>query len=499
MYVIKNALRNITRAKGRNILIFILVLIIAVSACVALSIKSSADKTREETLASMNVSAQITPDRSSMMERVRGDSSSMQDLMTQFSQGMSLDDYTLYSQAQSVNDFYYTASFGLNTTEDGIETYSTGSSNISGGAQGMKMGAGMSIGMGGGDFTVTGYSSHDAMTNFVNSTMTITEGAMFDIDDETNSASISEEVAILNELEVGDTFTLVNPNNEEELIDITVSSIFACESTDAYANDIYMSYNSMANIVANSEEVATTYTEERTGMEMSSALNLMTNATYLLDSPEMLSVFESEVVALGLDSEQYIVTSLDLVEFEQVMLPLENLSNFTMIFFWVVIAIGAVILIVFNLFTVRERKYEIGVLAAIGMQKSKVALQFLTEVLVVTFVAVLVGAVVGVVISQPIGDVLLAEQIAQTSVTNQQVSDNFGGNFTGRAGMQMVGMTQGFGQNSVDYIDSIATSFDFNVLLQLMGVGIMLSLFASIMGMIAVLRYEPLKILSERA
>lgn len=38
MYIVKNALKSITRAKGRNILIFVLVLMIAVLACVALSV-----------------------------------------------------------------------------------------------------------------------------------------------------------------------------------------------------------------------------------------------------------------------------------------------------------------------------------------------------------------------------------------------------------------------------------------------------------------------------
>ena len=38
MYIIKNALRCIGRAKGRNILIGIIALVIAVSACLGLSI-----------------------------------------------------------------------------------------------------------------------------------------------------------------------------------------------------------------------------------------------------------------------------------------------------------------------------------------------------------------------------------------------------------------------------------------------------------------------------
>ena len=39
MYIIRNALKCIGRSKGRNILIGIIVLVIAISACIGLSIR----------------------------------------------------------------------------------------------------------------------------------------------------------------------------------------------------------------------------------------------------------------------------------------------------------------------------------------------------------------------------------------------------------------------------------------------------------------------------
>ena len=67
MYVIKNALRNISRSKGRNILILIILLVIVISSCVALSIRHAAETAREEGLAKLNITAQITPDISSTL------------------------------------------------------------------------------------------------------------------------------------------------------------------------------------------------------------------------------------------------------------------------------------------------------------------------------------------------------------------------------------------------------------------------------------------------
>lgn len=46
MYIFKNAIRCIGRSKGRNILIGIIALIIAVSACIGLSIRQAAESAK---------------------------------------------------------------------------------------------------------------------------------------------------------------------------------------------------------------------------------------------------------------------------------------------------------------------------------------------------------------------------------------------------------------------------------------------------------------------
>lgn len=47
MYILKNAWRSVVRARGRNILVGIIVLVIAVSSCVALSIGEAAKQAEE--------------------------------------------------------------------------------------------------------------------------------------------------------------------------------------------------------------------------------------------------------------------------------------------------------------------------------------------------------------------------------------------------------------------------------------------------------------------
>ncbi len=499
MYVFKNALKNITRAKGRTVLIFILVLVIAISACVALSIKSSAEKATQTAFENMSVTGQIEIDRTSMMNNNKRDPDAMKDMMQLMAQSLSKEELDLFATSSNVKDYYYSSTFSLNTTEDGIETYSLENEMPSMPNKGGQTGGSM-LNKSTGDFTVTGYASHSAMVDFINGTLSILEGAMFEENDALNSAVISMELALLNEIEVGDTITLVNPMKEDEFIEMTVSGIFTCETTDSYSNDIYISYSSLENICLNSESVAEMYTDERTGEEVSTAITSRIQGTYVFKSPENLEAFKIDLADMGLDTSVYTVVSSDITEFDKSILPLENLGDFTVVFFIVVLVIGAIILIVFNLFTIRERKYEIGVLAAIGMRKSKVAIQFLCEVLVVTFIAVFIGTGIGAVASKPIGDALLENQIQSIETENDNANNNFGGNFSGRPSMGKAPM--GMQENAsadVEYIDTIATSTDFVVLIQLMGLGLLLSLVASSIGIVSILRYEPLQILSERS
>ena len=70
MYILKNAFRCIGRSKGRNVLIGIIVFIIALSACIGLSIRRSTEKAKTETLNSMSVTATISFDRRAAMENM---------------------------------------------------------------------------------------------------------------------------------------------------------------------------------------------------------------------------------------------------------------------------------------------------------------------------------------------------------------------------------------------------------------------------------------------
>jgi len=179
--------------------------------------------------------------------------------------------------------------------------------------------------------------------------------------------------------------------------------------------------------------------------------------------------------------------------------------------------------VVLNIFNIRERKYEIGVLTAMGMKKGRVAMQFITEIFAVTLVSVLLGALIGAVSSVPVTNALLEDQVTAQQNSSDRAEQNFGrqpGNMGGNrgefgqggadmpstpegdiSGVRPGGMADSFfGKDSVtaNYITEISSATDVTVILQMLGIAMLLTLVSGAVSMMFVMRYDPLKILSNR-
>ncbi len=542
MYVITNALRCIGRSKGRNVLIGIIALVIATSACLGLSIRQAAESAKESTLAGLTITATISYDRNATMKDAMtqgfpeaGGEFDRDQFREQFASQMgaveelTLSEYQTYATAASVADFHYTLTTSFNGTDallpvsdETSDTTEDETATDSDGFSGMGGFGGMGNLFASSDFSLIGYSSDAAMTAFLDGTASVLEGgAMFEEGTTAADCIISEELALYNGLSVGDTITLVNPSLESETYELTIVGLYTDSSTNDFsmsmfgksqdpANQIYMSATALEAIVAASEATATTVTDETTGREQDSAVTASLAATYVFADADDYHAFEEEARALGL-SDEYTISSADLTAFESSLTPLNTLSTMAGWFLLVILVIGAVILIVLNIFNVRERKYEVGVLTAMGMKKAKVAAQFMCEILVVTMVAVLLGALIGAVSSVPVTNALLAGQVESQTAQQTQMDENFGrpGNFGGFSGGDMGGvpsMAPPNGNNpfenafdgAVDYVAEVNSAMNFTVVLQMLGVGLLLTLVASAASVLFIMRYDPLKILANR-
>ena len=84
MYIFKNAWKNITRNKGRNILIGIIVVVIAASSSITLAIRESANDIVTAYQEKNKIEATIGMNRNSLMEMLRKDNSSQEDMINIF-------------------------------------------------------------------------------------------------------------------------------------------------------------------------------------------------------------------------------------------------------------------------------------------------------------------------------------------------------------------------------------------------------------------------------
>ena len=549
MYIVKNALRCIGRSKGRNVLIGIIALVIAISACIGLSIRQAAESAKASALEGMSITATIQYDRASAMGNMSGGRPGMGggmpsggfdkgrfDGMMGNSSTLTLAEYQTYATAESVEDFYYTLTAYFNGSEsfspvsddsDDSEDSDTqdASSSFPSGFPGM--GGGMSNLFSSGDFSIIGYSGDSSMTAFVNGNASIVDGSMFEEGTSDLVCVISEELAMYNNLAVGNTIIVTNPSLDSETYTLTISGIYTSSENNDFsmsmfgasqdpANRIYMSATALQTVLDASEANSTTITND-SGRETESKITGTLDATYVFADTDAYYAFEEEVRTLGLD-DSYTVSSSDITAFENSLEPLNTLGTMAGWFLLVILIIGGVILVVLNIFNVRERKYEVGVLTAMGMKKWKVAAQFMCEILVVTMIAVAIGAGIGAVSSVPVTNALLEGQVTSQNKQQTQMDQNFGrpGNMGGGFpdGMpsdmpsdfpsdlpDVGGEKNPFGNmidNASDYITEVDSAMNLTVVFQMIGVGLLLTLVASAASVLFIMRYDPLKILANR-
>lgn len=489
MYIFKNAGRNLLRTKGRSVLIGLVVCIIAFSSCIALIIMESATNTEKDGLSKLNITATIDVDRQKLMSDATANGDDPRTAMSSI-KSPTLTELLKYAKSDQVQNFYYSLQSSLSGTSklDAV-TSTTQSVNMPApGGQGDNKDAGSTFTMG--DFTVIGASSAAAMTSFTSGDYTMKDGQVFTFDTANNECVISQELATLNGIKVGESITLSNPGDSTETYTLKVTGIFSGSSKTTTATQGRGFLSSMDP----SNQIYTNYKTLKALIESASTANPLLSSvqgTYVLGTPAALTAFKADATSMGL-TDSYSVTSNDLTNYKNSLLPLTNLKNFATVLLLLVLGIGGIILTLFSIFIIRERKYEVGVLTAIGMKKKKVALQFLTEAFLIAFIGVVVGTGLGGALSQPVANALLANQVSsiQEQQTNQMSQFGRDVGTGGPGGAQIT--------NVDNYIDSLSPTMDLSVVLSLAGICILLSLLASSAALIFVMRYEPMRILSER-
>ena len=514
MYIIKNSLVSIIRNKGRNILIGVIILVIACASTVTLAIRNTANNLVKDYEQSHDIIASISFDRHSLTENFKGGADNQKGNIEAFNniEYFNLEDVKNYGSSDYLKGYYYMYATSLNSDSltkatdsyeyevEDKQTSTTTSSTTTGGSSGMGRG-----GPGGerhtitnnntttvitkskevfqssrnmtGDFEIDGYSSYDAMTDFVGGTYKVVEGEMIS-DFENLECVINSELATLNELSVGDTITLKNPNTEVTY-DFIVKGIYEDGSN---SDDSSKMYSLSANkLITGSGVVEKLVQDDST---------LVTNITpsFIIKDEESVGKFTDEVKSKGLN--EYYTVNTNLEELQNATKSIENVKTFATTFLIITLIISAIVLFVINMINIRERKYEIGVFRTIGISKFKLTMQFILELLVVAVIMLCIGAVCGTYLSKPVGNMLLQNEIQSSESQEEEISNNFG-----KRDMKM----SYSGTAQIQTIDTIDAVVDFTVIAELLGIGVLLTLISSLASMISIQRFSPLTILKERS
>ena len=530
MYILKNAWKNIIRNKGRNILIGIIVIVIAAASSITLAIRESANDIVTAYREKNKIEATIGMNRNSLMQKLKGENSSQEEMINTFNsiESITAEEIDKYGDSKYVTDYYYTYELSVDakdikeatdslvketTTTETETTTRTEEFESSGGRPGMPPGSGESKGSRtttnrktttkkterifnekaqDGAFTLIGYKSYENMEKFVSGEYTIIDGEVSD-DFTGDYVVISEELATLNELKVGDKITFVDPKDDSKTYEAEITGIYK-ENTDSSSN--------MSNMFSNSaNEIITNINFVKKVLEGNSELKATITPTFIIKDVASVDKFSEEVTKKGL-SEFYTVTS-NVDEISSATESVDNVKIFATTFLIITLIIGGVVLVVINMINIRERKYEIGVLRTIGMKKSKLSLQFMMELLLVSVVALVIGAGIGSCLSVPVSNKLLANEISNAESKYDDIGKNFGrgdfkpGDTSSKSKTQNV-RNMNFGVAKVNQVDSIDAVVDFEVLGKLLGIGLLLTLLSSLASMIAIARFSPLQILKER-
>lgn len=507
MYIFKNALKNLGRNRGRNLLLGVIMLAIVTTTVVTLTITRTTDaiiadyeqRFTSEVFIELDMDAVITRLMAEMESggetrqhasgamMIGGGGGSMlpaldSNLVLDIAASSYLADYHLEATVSGIHSRYLQA---LDSDSVGFLEFIENQPAIDLDEYGRllmlneddEMALSM-LGM----FNIHGNNWSD----FESGNRTLLEGE-FPIND--GDVLMSQALADFNGLEIGDTFEI------DQLVDgefttrtFIITGLYLTLDDD---NPFAFAMGAMP-FMNRDNDILTTF-DTAVFPDGGGVTEANITGSYFLENPSDLAAFEAYVRNLGV-SEDFIVRT-DEASYHAVVAPVVGLKSVTQTFLWVVLILGGILVTLVSSIAVRERKYEIGVLRAMGMKKGKIATSFITESLVLTGLCLVIGLGVGTLLSQPVSDHLLSAQVANLP---EPVEEGFG-SFSGGGSMRMITTGAGMGQSAeINPISELTVHLGATTILEIVGLSLVITVVASAVSLTKITKYEPIKILMER-
>ena len=463
MYIFSNALKNVVRNKSRNILIAAIIFAIIATTAVSLMINNTTSGIINDYKNRFGSQVNISPD----IEKFRASGN-----LPSAGGAMKLPSVTAQQSLDFANSEYireYVIQIMIGVAGENLKGIDEDSGNNM-----------QSVGNDDNESISAQFYLKNVFFDFDEGFRGFADdnGKMVENDDE---CIVSEDFAKLNNLSMGDKITLYASLHSNDMTfrrkikyELTLVGIYY-DYTDEYAGIQVSMANRRNEILTTTNTILLPVEEDESGFSVT--------ATYFLKDPSMLRDFEEEIRAKGLS--EYLKVGTDESGYNSIVRPVEGLKSVSVTFMIIVLILGSVILILLSTIAVRERKYEIGVLRAMGMKKSKVALGLWFEMVAITCVCLSLGLLIGSLIAQPISDMLLAGQIEAAKAMGGLPSDAI-------ASVDSSSLLA----SSLSTLEELDVSLSINTILEIIAIAL-----ASVAGLAAIskiTKYEPIKILMER-
>lgn len=496
MNYMKRAIQSLWAKKGRSIIMIAVFSAILIFVLAGLTIRSGADLATSNAKKSVGATVTLSTNREAMFKQSDSeDENSRPDPGSFERTPVNLSDAKKIAKLSNVKSYSFEASTSADKSS-GIEPISSDSDDSEEESTDEQMagfgGGGAPGGMSQGDFQIKGVSESSSYSEFSAGTASLVEGeAITSADEDTNNVLIEQSLAEANDLSVGDKFKIKDSDDKD--VEVTIKGIYK-------TSDSGDSMSAQFNFMNPSNTIFSSYTmvNTLTGSEGKT----IDSAVYNLEDPKDMDSFVKQANKL-IDTDTFSLETNDQM-YQQMLQPLNNVSSFAKNIVILVAAAGVIILTLIIMLSIRERKYEIGVLLSLGESRMKVISQFFVEIFICMIFALGIAAASGNVVGNAVGNQLLSQQTTSQNAEGQEV--NAAGNNGGPGGQGQMpgggnGGPRGGGQmggnpfTQTEEIQELNISVKPMEILSLAGIGLGISLFSIVLSSAGILRLNPKKIL----
>lgn len=489
MNFFKRAMLSIIRRPGKSVILLVLIFILGNIIAGAISVQQAVANTEQSIRSQLGAAATLSLDYQNIDWEALGD---------QAPPALTVPEMEAVAALPQVKYFDYSAMAGLSSKSlKRVESEDNG----------------VVVGVGNDAYFSLYGVEYAPMLAIESGQATLKDGRVFtesEVKNGTPVVLISQQLAELNDLKVGDKITLDNnyygdvkaaydstgadttTPKKTESYELEVIGIFEpkievkAESKDGQMNFDYMNTEKQ-NMIYTPNKVAILASEFQTENwnadypDQATTNTVFYQPVYILNDPAEGEAFRAEASALI--PELYIV-ELSSDSYKAVAGPLETIQWIAGIILVVAIAASLIILSLLVTLFLRDRKHEIGVYLALGEKRLKVIGQIVIEVFSVALVAITLSLFSGN---------LIAQSISSTMLQNQMIAEQEqGGSYYGGS-LDWLGY--GSSVSSEEVAESYSVSLDATTILLFYGVGSVTVIVSTLIPILYILRLNPRKIM----